>query len=77
MDGQFTQDAAVLRNAIKELKMRAGAIGPETTGLSQFFQSKKDFTDIESINSLRRKTFELFFLNLVKGIFYEAFELRG
>ena len=41
MDGQFTQDAAVLRNAIKELKMRAGAIGPETTGLSQNFQSKK------------------------------------
>ena len=40
MDGQFTQDAAVLRNAIKELKMRAGVNGPETTGLNLVLASR-------------------------------------
>ena len=32
MDQQFSQDATVLRNAIKELKVRAGDIRPGSTG---------------------------------------------
>lgn len=32
MDQQFNQDATVLRNAIKELKVRAGDVRPASTG---------------------------------------------